>query len=142
MAQTGRSAEIADRVLRIARMIRRASADELAPLRLTPAQGRALRVIAMAPAPLRMGELAASLGVVPRSATELVDRLEDAELVRRVVNRDNRRSVLVSLTDRGVDIQKDMTRARSAAAERLFGTLRPVEREELIALLDRVVAGS
>ena len=134
--RTVNTADLTDRVMRLAHLIRRASADGLAPLRLTPAQSRALRVIARTDGPLRMGELAASLGVVPRSATGLVDPLEAAGLVARAVDPDNRRSVLVTLTDRGVEIQREMAGARKAAADRMFGALSPAERTELARLLD------
>ncbi len=142
-ASTGRestgSGDLTDRVMRLAHLIRRASADGLAPLHLTPAQSRALRVIARADGPLRMGELAAFLGVVPRSATGLVDPLEASGLVARAVDPDNRRSVLVTLTDRGVEIQREMAAARKAAADRMFGELTAAERAELSRLLDRVL---
>ena len=63
--------------------LRRAVAEELAPLGLTFAQARALRLLARAGEPVRMGELAARLEVVPRSATSMVDALEAAGLVER-----------------------------------------------------------
>ena len=80
--------------------------SSIAPLDLTPAQSRALRIIYKSEQPIRMGELAATLGVVPRSATGLVDALESAGLVERSVDPANRRAVLVRLTERGRDRQR------------------------------------
>jgi len=85
--------ELTERVMRVAHLIRRASTAGLAPLNLTPAQSRALRTISRAESPIRMGELAAALGVVPRSATDLVEALQGAGLVERLVDPANRRSV-------------------------------------------------
>jgi len=82
--------ELTERVMRVAHLIRRASMAGLAPLNLTPAQSRALRTISRAESPIRMGELAAALGVVPRSATDLVDALQGAGLVERLVDPANR----------------------------------------------------
>ena len=130
--------ELTERVMRVAHLIRRASMAGLAPLNLTPAQSRALRTISRAESPIRMGELAAALGVVPRSATDLVDALQGAGLVERLVDPANRRSVLVELTREGRDIQQAMADARAATAATLFGTLDPAERALLAELLGRV----
>ena len=82
----------------------------------------------------------AALGVVPRSATDLVDALQEAGLVERIVDPNNRRSVLVELTRQGRDIQQAMADARAATAATLFGTLAPAERALLAELLGRVGA--
>ena len=132
--------ELTERVMRVAHLIRRASTAGLAPLNLTPAQSRALRTISRAESPIRMGELAAALGVVPRSATDLVEALQGAGLVERLVDPANRRSVLVELTREGRDIQQAMADARTATAATLFGTLDPAERALLAELLGRVGA--
>lgn len=133
--------ELTERVMRVAHLIRRSSMAGLAPLNLTPAQSRALRTISRAGTPIRMGELAGALGVVPRSATDLVDALQEAGLVERAVDPANRRSVLVALTQQGRDIQRAMADARAATAEQLFGTLQPADRAMLADLLGRVTAG-
>ncbi|TKV62122.1 MarR family transcriptional regulator [Nakamurella flava] len=128
--------------MQIAHRIRRSASAGLAPLQMTPAQSRALRVVARAEAPIRMGEIAARLDVVPRSATGLVEALESAGLVERTVDPANRRSVLVSLSEQGTSILREMTQARAATAEVVFGVLDPGERTQLAALLHRVVAVS
>lgn len=138
-AQVG-AAELAEHVLQIARRIRRSASAGLAPLQMTPAQSRALRVIARADGPIRMGEIASRLHVVPRSATGLVEALESAGLVERAVDPANRRSVLVRLSGQGEGILREMAQARAAAAEVVFGVLDDDERATLAALLERVEA--
>ena len=59
--------QLADLLQRQTRRLRRAQAQRLAPLGLTPAQERALRIITRSEEPLRMTELADHLGIVPRS---------------------------------------------------------------------------
>src|SRR3954447_21591570 len=93
--------ELVERLMRSAHRLRRASMKSLAPLGLTPAQERMLRLVSRGEGPWRMGELAARMGIVPRSATSLVDALEQAGLVQRDVDPHNRRAVLVSLTGHG-----------------------------------------
>ena len=132
------AAELTERLLRIAHLIRRASLASMAELDLTPAQSRTLRVISKADSPIRMGELAATLGVVPRSATGLVDALEHAGLVERTVDPANRRAVLVTLTQRGRDMQDRMADARRRAGDGIFGALDTPERRTLADLLQKL----
>jgi DNA-binding MarR family transcriptional regulator len=76
-------AQLADLLHRLTRRLRREQAEQLAPLGLTPAQERALRVMTRSEQPLRMTELADQLGIVPRSLTRVIDTLEEAGLARR-----------------------------------------------------------
>ena len=135
------AAELTERVMRVAHLIRRSAMAGLAPLDLTPAQSRALRTIYKAEQPIRMGELAATLGVVPRSATGLVDALQESGLVERSVDPANRRAVLVTLTEQGRARQRAMSQARAAAGDGLFGELTAGERRMLADLLGRVQSG-
>jgi DNA-binding MarR family transcriptional regulator len=75
---------------------------------------------------LSIKELAAQLALAPHSVTELVNRAEEAGLVRRVDDHHDRRVARVELTPEG--------RLRLDAA---MIALRP-ERRELLALLGRV----
>ncbi|RFU37353.1 MarR family transcriptional regulator [Actinomadura logoneensis] len=127
--------ELGELFLRAAHRVRRGMADRLAPLGLTPAQARALRVIAKHDGPPRMAELAGLLGIVPRSATTLVDALEGAGLIRREPDPESRRATLVVLTDEGRNVVARMREARLQGAEELFATLSPAQRETLRDLL-------
>lgn len=125
--------------LRAAKRIRRNQVSRLAPLGLTPAQARALRIIGRTGEPLHMTALAEHLDIVPRSATTVVDALEAAGLVTRSPDPANRRATLVTPTDEGSDALTGMTEARRAAAEELFATLSDPQREtlrDLLAALD------
>ena len=114
--------------------LRRASRRELEPLGLTFGQARALRLLTRAGGSVRIGELAARLEVVPRSATSMVDALEAAGLVDRTPDPIDRRSILVGLTDSGVDLLARLGRARRASAESLFARLDAAQREQLLEL--------
>ncbi|MFE6860978.1 MarR family winged helix-turn-helix transcriptional regulator [Nocardia sp. NPDC057668] len=125
--------------VRTAKRIRRAQMADLAPLGLTPGQSRALRTLSRAAEPLRMSDLADRLGIVPRSATTVVDALESAALVTRAADPTNRRATLVSLTGTGRSTLARIDAARRKAAENLFATLPPARREtlrEILAELD------
>jgi DNA-binding MarR family transcriptional regulator len=127
--------QLADLLHRLTRRLRRGQARQLAPLGLTPAQERALRVIARSDEPRRMTELAEQLGIVPRSLTTVIDALEEAGLVRREVDSRNRRATLVHLTEKGSAVRDDMREARRRAAEDLFAPLTGADREALARLL-------
>ncbi len=138
----GVTAQLADAVQQLARRLRQGTRRRLAPLGLTPGQGRALSVLERAGGPMRMAELAEALRVVPRSATGVVEGLEDAGLVRRDTDLGDRRSVLVSLTDAGRGTLDELAEARLETAEDLFGPLDPAEQHRLLSLLTRLDAAA
>jgi len=94
-----RTPELADRLgmaaVRLARLLRQQDEGEL-----TPTMRATLGTISRE-APLTLGELAASERVAPPTITKVVGKLEDAGLVAREVDADDRRIVRVSLTAEG-----------------------------------------
>lgn len=132
--------QLADQLHRLTQRLRRAQAERLAPLGLTPAQERALRLITRGDEPPRMTELADRLGIVPRSLTTVVDALEEAGLVRREIDPRNRRAILLRLTDQGAAVRDGLREARRRAAEDLFAPLSADDRTTLAGLLARLDA--
>ncbi|MQY06669.1 MarR family winged helix-turn-helix transcriptional regulator [Actinomadura macrotermitis] len=126
--------DLADLFVRAAKRIRRAQTERLAPLGLTPAQARVLRLV-VGGGPLRMVDLADRLQVVPRSVTTLVDALEEAGLVTRTPDPANRRSLLVEPTERGRAVRAEMAGIRRQAAEEVLAPLTAEQREVLRGLL-------
>jgi DNA-binding MarR family transcriptional regulator len=128
--------ELAELFTHTARRLRRGSIVQLAPLGLTYAQARALRLVAAEGRALRMADLAAQLDVVPRSVTTMVDALEEAGFVARHADPGDRRSVLVALTDEGRRLLDGLEAARRDSAEEVFGGLDPDQRNRLHELLE------
>jgi DNA-binding MarR family transcriptional regulator len=135
-SKSERIAHIADQFARTFRRVRKGAASELRPLGLTWGQARALRVLDRAGEPMRVGELAARLDIVPRSATAAVDLLEGAGLAARTADPTDRRSVRVGLTDAGRALLDRMAAARRASAEELLGRLDEAQLARLGELLD------
>ena len=133
--------QLADLLHGLTRRLRRAQAERLAPLGLTPAQERALRVIARGTEPLRMTELAGRLGIVPRSVTTVADALEEAGLVRREPDPSNRRAILLRLTPAGDAAREHLRESRRQAAEDLFAPLSDEDRTTLGDLLSLLNPG-
>jgi DNA-binding MarR family transcriptional regulator len=69
---------------------------------------------------LRMNELAERILYSKSGFTRVVDRLEEAGLVRRVRPEDDRRSILVVLTDKGRATMDDARRHHRHAIEQHF----------------------
>jgi DNA-binding MarR family transcriptional regulator len=132
--------QLADQLYRLTKRLRRAQAERLAPLGLTPAQERALRTITRDDEPPRMTELADRLGIVPRSLTTVIDALEEAGLVSREIDPRNRRAILLRLTDRGTAVRDELREARRRAAEDLFARLSTEDRKTFADLLTQLDA--
>ena len=126
--------QLGELLVRSSWRLRRGAAKELAPLGVTFGQARALRVLA-ASEPMRMADLAASLEIVPRSLTTMVDSLVTAGLVDREADPHDRRSVLVSPTRAGRAVLDRMDSTQRATAEELFGRLTAPQRRTLLSLL-------
>jgi MarR family transcriptional regulator, organic hydroperoxide resistance regulator len=84
---------------------------------------------------LRVGELAEAAAVAPPTATRMLDGLERAGIVERGPAGDDRRAVVVCLTDEG---RRLLARKRRKVAARLggvFGAMDASERENAQRLL-------
>ena len=97
----------------IVRRQRRASREGFGE-NVTHGQFRVLRTLDRADRLLRLSELAAQLGIVPRSATSVVDDLEAAGLVARQPDPNDRRATLVYLTPDGLKILSTLREKRRA----------------------------
>ena len=127
-------AELAELLTRASWRLRNNERRALAPHGLTFAQARALRVLVDL-GPMRIGDLAAALEIVPRSATSRVDGLEEAGLVARSADPNDRRSIVVAPTEQGRGLVARLTAERRASAATLFAPLSPVDKAELLRLL-------
>jgi DNA-binding MarR family transcriptional regulator len=91
----------------------------------------------------RMGELAEDLGVKLPTATRIVDRLVERNLVARSSSEKDRRVVWVQATDEGLAIAHAARRFRRGIMADRLNRLDGPQREALLqalALLDEVVA--
>jgi DNA-binding MarR family transcriptional regulator len=134
--------KLAELLTRASWRLRKNERKELAPFGLTFAQARALRVLISAGDPMRIGDLAAKLEIVPRSATTMVDGLENAGFVTRRMDPCDRRSILLAATAKGQDLIARLAEERTASAETLFTPLSADEKLELLRLLGSIGAES
>ena len=107
---------------------------------LAPHDARALMMVARH-APVRPGTIADHLHIAARSATDVIDRLEERGLVTRSPDPGDRRATVIDLTEEGRRLVSVVRSQRSAAAEEHFSVLTDDERRTLATLL-RKLAGS
>lgn len=133
---TDRPDTLRDLVMTTARSLRRRWVDALAPWQLSPHESRALHVIGHDEP--RLGDVAKALHIAPRSATEVVDRLEERGLVERVPDANDRRATCVRLTADGARTVRELAHARDADADDFFAALDEHDRAELHRILTKL----
>ena len=114
----------------------RAGEGQDLPGPLPPAAARAPRVEGR-PAPDESCQVA---GVGRATITGLVDGLEEAGLARRLPCAEDRRSIMVALTPKGIRLIDSLAPARLKRVSELMGGLTAAEKKEFTRLLDKVSA--
>lgn len=130
-----------DRILGIGRRLQKLLDETLAGHGLSHGEWKVLSSLHWAGSPYRRsaGELARIADLSSGAMTNRLDRLEEAGLVRRLRDPDDRRGVLVELTDEGRALWKDAIGAQ-AEKEALFASaLTKPEQEQLNGLLRRLM---
>jgi DNA-binding MarR family transcriptional regulator len=90
---------------------------------------------------MTMGELAARVRVPLSTATRIVDRMVERDLIQRERPEDNRRVVRVALAGAGRRFYDDALAARVAGTERMLHYLTADERHELLRLYRKMSQG-
>lgn len=112
-----------------------AAEDEL---ELTLHEARALAALSRL-GKTRMGQFACTLGLHVSTATRTVDRLIKKGLVTRSNPDEDRRCVVVALSDRGAARERCLLRHRTARANEMLLNLAADEREQLLSALGRLM---
>jgi DNA-binding MarR family transcriptional regulator len=89
---------------------------------------------------LSPGELLDMTMVSSGTMTNRIDQLEKADLVERINNPEDRRSVLIALTDKGFAVVDEAVTAHVANQHRLTDVLSESEKAQLNVLLKRFLA--
>jgi DNA-binding MarR family transcriptional regulator len=112
----------------------------LEPTGLSLAKLGALRHLAEANQPLALGQLAERIACVKSNVTQLVDRLETDQLVRRVPDPSDRRSVRAEITEEGRTRYEAGMKALVVAEDEIAADLSLSDREQLQELLGKLAA--
>lgn len=106
---------------------------------ITPAQTHVLVYLHRRGGQASQGEVVEHLRVRPPTANGILDRMEEKGLVIRSVSGSDARRRLITLTEKGEELQEQAHRAFLDAEEMLSRGLSPEERASLAALLQRVI---
>lgn len=134
---------VVDAVLAASRVFVAVASNALAGLspEVTLPQFRAL-VLLDARGAMTVAELAEQLGVVPSTASRMCDRLVAKKLVRRALDRTNRRRVRLTLSAAGRELIAASTKRRRQQIGRLLKTIPLREQDRLATALGVLVAAA
>ncbi|MTI46886.1 MarR family winged helix-turn-helix transcriptional regulator [Sporosalibacterium faouarense] len=85
-----------------------------------------------------MGEIADKLGVTISTPTTTIDRLIKKGYVERKVGKEDRRQVLVSLTEKGLELHTEVSKVRLKNMELLLGILSDEEMKMFRIILGKL----
>ena len=130
-----------DRILGISRRLQRLLDETLSAHGLSHGEWKVLSSLRWARPPYRRsaGDLARIADLSTGAMTNRLDRLEEAGLVRRLRDPDDRRGVLVELTDHGRGLWEEAIGAQAEKEALLASALTKRELDQLNALLRRVM---
>ena len=108
---------------------------------LTPGEFGVLIELRLSGPPCRLTptQLYNRLLVTSGGMTGRIDKLENREYVRRVPDPNDRRSILVELTELGTDVIDQAARSQHAVEEHLVQCLSPDERSQLTKILRKLL---
>jgi DNA-binding MarR family transcriptional regulator len=103
---------------------------------LTFVKWRMLDAIVKAESPVSLGKLAEHLHCVKSNVTQLTDRLEAEGTVRRVSDQEDRRSILMELTESGRNMHKAGLEALQSTTREFFASSSEEQRNSLRLFLE------
>jgi DNA-binding MarR family transcriptional regulator len=87
---------------------------------------------------IRMSEIAAKLGIKPRTVTQFVDALEQEKLIVRIPDPDDRRATFIKLSETAPPLIQKARLAMSESADIVLASLSPEDRGQLLRLLHQI----
>ena len=87
---------------------------------------------------LTQSSLTETLGIQPGSASEVLAKLDNAGLISRSVNANDKRTSDIYLTDAGRKLADEAILQRRKRQERMFASLSVSEKQQLLSLLEKL----
>ena len=134
--------QVTARLSRIGPLLARRQEDVFGRFGLSRGEVGALSALRISGPPYRLSPTRLAKGLMLSSAgiTSRIDRLERRGLVRRLDDPDDRRGVIIELTDDGRDVVDEAVAALAISDRQLLERLDPQEVEQLEGLLRKVLA--
>jgi DNA-binding MarR family transcriptional regulator len=106
-------------------------------LGVSPMEGHVLTYLgSYAPTPI--GELVRVFGIKQSTFTSVLDRLEEAGLLHREINREDRRSFLIHITDKGRELAERLNRHLETLEEEIRKRISPRDEKGFRAVMSAV----
>lgn len=135
------STEVIGRIARMEYFITRRVLQDLALHQINVGEFDVLAALRRAGTPFQLspGQLQNMVLISSGALTNRINRLEKAELVTRRTDPNDRRGVIVTLTDKGLTVIEDAVSHHLAAEAELLEPLDQAERVQLAALLKKLL---
>lgn len=132
---------IVDRIGLLDKYLRRTHDETLEQFGLTWGEVKVIGSLRYGGQPYRStpGRLAGELGLSSGAMTTRLDKMEEAGLIRRLADPDDRRGVLVELTEHGRDLWQQSVAVQAEKETTIAAALSDGEKQELNDLLRRLV---
>lgn len=122
---------------KVTRKIYRHCESELAPFNITPAQFYALSVLFDKDG-IKFKDMALRLSLDRSSLTGILDRMEKREFIERRADPDDRRSILIFLTDKSKEIRPELSSIAQGLDQKFKNKISPEELKILLKVLDQL----
>jgi DNA-binding MarR family transcriptional regulator len=134
--------QVTARLSRIGPLLARRQEDVFGRFGLSRGEVGALSALRISGPPYRLSPTRLAKGLMLSSAgiTSRIDRLERRGLVRRLDDPEDRRGVIIELTDEGQRVVDEAVAALAISDRQLLDRLDPQEVDQLEALLRKVLA--
>jgi DNA-binding MarR family transcriptional regulator len=83
-------------------------------------------------------ELTWRLGIQPGSASEVLGKLTHAGLIERTTSEKDRRTALITLTEKGKQLAEEALKQRTERHHEMFACLTEEEKNTLLSLLEKI----
>ena len=127
-------------VQRLAQALARLERHTAAEHGVSVSQLRVMMSLTHAPGGIRISDLAHEQGLAVSTMTRNLSLLERKGWIQREIGRDDRRTVLVTLTGDGRDVSRRLQQSTLGIFGRAFRAFHPTDRVERAVALDRVAA--
>lgn len=138
------SMSVFGRMLRIMKHLAKTRADALAPFGFRDGEFDVLATLRRAGAPYRLSptQLYKSLLVTSGAMTNRLNRLQEEGVIVRIADPEDKRSMLVALTDAGLEKIEQALKVHTQTQNSMLATLDASQQQQLKALLSQLLVAS
>lgn len=87
---------------------------------------------------LKMSQIAKNLGVTTSAATGLIGRMIKSNLVKRIMDKKDRRIINIEMSDKGRRIIDNIQKERYKMMMDIFGKFKPIERKRYLDTIKKI----